>query len=136
LRALFENPAFGSEVRRDVLVDLAAQAGLHEQVRDLLRLLADRRRLRHVPQVREAFDAMLEAKSGKVRAEVTTAAELPEAYFAELGRTLASVLGREVTIVKKVDPNLIGGVVTQVGDQVFDGSLRNRLGELRDELLR
>jgi F-type H+-transporting ATPase subunit delta len=45
------------------------------------------------------------------------------------------VTDREVVLVKKQDSSLIGGVVTRVGDQVFDGSLSNRLSELRETLL-
>lgn len=136
LRNVFDNPAFGSEVRRNVLRDFAAKASAHDFVRDLLRLLSDRRRLRHVPEVAEAFDALVESKAGKVRAEVTSAAPLPEAYLTELGRTLGRALGREVVIGQKTDPALIGGVVTRIGDRVFDGSLKHKLSELREELLR
>lgn len=71
-----------------------------------------------------------------MRAEVTTAAELPEAYFTELKQTLERVTGKQVVVTHKVDASLIGGVVTRVGDQVFDGSVKNRLSELKDELLR
>lgn len=135
LRSIFDNPAFGSEVRARILRDLAAQMGAHEHVRNLLLLLSDRRRLRHLPEIAEAFDTLSEARSGKVRAEVTSAAPLPDAYLAELGRALATTLGREVVIGHKTDPNLIGGLVTRVGDRVFDGSIRHRLSELREELL-
>jgi F-type H+-transporting ATPase subunit delta len=41
-----------------------------------------------------------------------------------------------VVLVHKVDPSLIGGVVTRIGDQVYDGSVKSRLSELKDELLR
>jgi F-type H+-transporting ATPase subunit delta len=46
------------------------------------------------------------------------------------------VTGKQVTIAKRVDPSLLGGVVTRVGDHVFDGSLKNRLKELTHELSR
>ena len=49
---------------------------------------------------------------------------------------LQQITGREVVLQRKVDPSLVGGVVARVGDQVFDGSLKNRLSELKSELLR
>jgi len=136
LRTVFENPGIKQAVRQAIVREIASTSGMNENVRDLLRLLSDRRRLRHIGEVAEAFEAMQQAASGTVRAEVTTAAELPESYFTELTATLKQITGRDVVIVRKTDPSLIGGVVTRIGDQVFDGSLAHRLSELKDELLR
>jgi F-type H+-transporting ATPase subunit delta len=136
LRTAFENPSVPQQSRANVLREIAKQSGMHDRTRDLLLLLSDRQRLGHVAEVSEAFDALAEARSGKVRAEVRTAAPLPQSYFSELQTALRAATGREVVVVHQVDPTLIAGVVTQVGDQVFDGSVKSRLGELRDELLR
>lgn len=136
LRDAFENPQVSQISRRQILRDIAAQSGMHDTVRDTLSLLADRQRIRHVEEIADAYEAMAEARSGRLRAEVTTATPLPDAYFAELERTLTAITGREVVFVRKVDPSLVGGVVARVGDQVFDGSLKNRLSELKSELLR
>jgi F-type H+-transporting ATPase subunit delta len=136
LRTVFENPQVSQEARRKIIADLAASSGMHDKVRDTLSLLADRSRIRFVGEVADAYEAMAEARSGRLRAEVTTASQLPDSYFTELSRTLQQITGREVVMVRKVDPSLVGGVVARVGDQVFDGSLKNRLSELKSELLR
>jgi F-type H+-transporting ATPase subunit delta len=135
LRAAFENPSVPQAARGLILRDIAAQTGMNDQVRDLLLLLSDRQRMRHVGEVADAFAEIAEARSGKVRAEVTTATALPQSYFAELERILRDVTGKQVVLVNQVDPALIGGVVTRIGDRVFDGSLKSRLVELKDELL-
>lgn len=135
LRDAFENPAVGAEQRRGILDQLAQRMGLAPTVHNALRLLSDRRRLRHLPEVVEAFQQLAEKRAGKVRAEVATASAMPESYFQELQKALESVTGKKVALVKKEDPTLIGGVVTRVGDKVFDGSLRARLNELEEELL-
>jgi F-type H+-transporting ATPase subunit delta len=82
------------------------------------------------------FTALSEVRSGKVVAQVTTASELPAGYFTELENALAKITGKQVVLVHHTDPSLIGGVVTQIGDQVFDGSVKSRLSELKAELLR
>ena len=97
-------------------------------------MLSDRRRMRFVGEIADCFQLLAEESSGKVRAEVTVAAELPAEYFSELGRTLQAVTGKQVIVEKRVDPAIIGGVIARIGDQVFDGSIRNRLSELREEL--
>jgi F-type H+-transporting ATPase subunit delta len=136
LRTAFENPKVSQQQRYQIIKDLAASSGMHDKVRDTLAVLSDRQRIRNVGDVADAYEAMAEARSGRLRAEVTTATELPDSYFTELSRTLQQITGREVVLQRKVDPSLVGGVVARVGDQVFDGSLKNRLSELKSELLR
>jgi F-type H+-transporting ATPase subunit delta len=136
LRGVFENPNVGVATRRQILRDLAAQSGMEPLLRDTLLLLSDRGRMNQLPGLVEAYEQLLEARSGRVRAEVITASELPAAYFAELQKVLERVTGKQVTVAARVDPSLLGGVVTRIGDQVFDGSLSNRLNELKQELSR
>lgn len=136
LRAVFENPVVTQDARRKVLRDIAATSGMDTLLLNTFLLVSDRGRLNQLPDIAEAFQALAEARSGRVRAEVISATELPEAYFTELQKTLERVTGKQVTVAKSVDPTLLAGVVTKVGDQVFDGSLKNRLKELTHELSR
>jgi F-type H+-transporting ATPase subunit delta len=136
LRTLFENPKVGVATRREILRDLAQASGMDPLLRNTLLLLSDRGRIRELGQIVEAFDSLAEVRSGRVRAEVVTASELPDAFFAELQKTLELVTGKQVVIAKSVDPSLLGGVVTRIGDQVFDGSVSHRLSELKHELSR
>jgi F-type H+-transporting ATPase subunit delta len=136
LRTAFENPVVSAEARRTILKDIAAASGMDELVRNTLLLMSDRGRLGQIPDVAEAFSSLFEARSGRVRAEVITATELPDAYFTQLQKTLERVTGKQVSVSKRVDPSLLGGVVTRIGDQVIDGSLKNRLDELKHELSR
>jgi F-type H+-transporting ATPase subunit delta len=87
-----------------------------------------------LPQLARAFTELAEVAAGGVRAEVTSATPLPDAYYAQLQRALEQTTGKKVSIEKKTDPRLIAGVVTRLGDQVFDGSVRTRLSELKESL--
>jgi F-type H+-transporting ATPase subunit delta len=136
LRSMFENPSVSSEARRKVLREIAEQSGMHPLVRDTLLLVSDRRRLQYLPEIVDAFEVAAEKRAGHVRADVVTATELPEEYFEGLRRTLEHATGKQVVLTTHVDPSIIGGVVTRVGDRVFDGSVQYRLNELRDELSR
>jgi F-type H+-transporting ATPase subunit delta len=136
LRAAFENPSVARAQRQSILRALAEQASMHDHVLHTLLLLADRQRLGHVTEVAEAYAALSEARSGKVRAEITTAAEVDDAYLRELEQALSRTTGKQVVLVHNTDPSLIGGVVARIGDQVIDGSVKHRLTELKDELLR
>jgi F-type H+-transporting ATPase subunit delta len=135
LRDAFENPKVPQGARRDLLKAVLDRMGVSPILQGSLRFLADRRRMRHLPEVAAAFQELVEARTGRVRAEVTSASPLPDAYYEQLQKALSEVTGKQVILVKKQDPTLIAGIVARVGDKVFDGSLRNRLNELKEELL-
>lgn len=135
LRSVFSNPHFGNDARRKVVGAIAERLRCHAIVKNTMQMLADRRRLDQLPAIAEAFVRLAEQRAGRVRAEVVTAKALPESYYAKLQTQLKAATGKDIVLVRREDPSLIGGVVTTVGGRVFDGSLKNRLRELRSQLL-
>ncbi len=135
LRNVFENPQFGHEAKTKLVQTLAERIGAPPLLKNALLMLSDRRRLKHIGEIAEAYTRISERRSGSVRAEIVTASKLPDSYYAELVKRLEQTTGKKVVLVRREDPSLIGGVVTTVGGRVFDGSLKNRLRELRAKLL-
>jgi F-type H+-transporting ATPase subunit delta len=135
LRAVFQNPTIPGSARVAVVEAIGARLGLQQVTKNALKLLAERGRMAVVRGVARAYAQLQEDRGGALRAEVTTAIEMPDAYFAELERALAQVTGRRVRLDRRVDPTILAGVVTKVGDRVFDGSLKNRLADLREQML-
>lgn len=70
--------------------------------------------------------------TGKQVAEVRTAVALTEDQIARLAEALKSRTNQDITVRNIVDPKVMGGVVTQIGDSVLDGSVRTRLNRVRD----
>jgi F-type H+-transporting ATPase subunit delta len=134
LRSVFANPDVAPAMRKAVLSELTTAAGLSQLTRNSILYLADKKRLPALPDIARAYLELAERASGTVRAEVTSAAPLSDAYCAQLQKTLEQVTGHKVSIEKKTDPSLIAGVVTKVGDRVFDGSIRTRLADLKESL--
>lgn len=135
LRELFSNPAFGMEVRKKVLDELARRMNFSPAFSRALQMLADRRRLPYIEGIADAYVAMADEKAERVNAEVISATPLSESYLEQLQKVLENVTSRKVVLKHSEDPSLIGGVITRVGDKVFDGSLRSRLNSLREQLL-
>jgi F-type H+-transporting ATPase subunit delta len=135
LREIVGNPVIPRPALKAAVDAVMEKLGCSRLVRNTVNLLADKGRLGHLEEVLHALEALTEAETGRVRVEVVSAKPLGEAYYARLTEKLRRVTDRQVVLVKKQDPSLIGGVVTRVGDQVFDGSLSNRLSELRETLL-
>ena len=69
-----------------------------------------------------------------VRAEVTTAIALPPDRVVALQQGIARATGRQVQLETRVDPAIIGGVVTRVGSTVYDGSVTTQLQRLKEQL--
>ncbi len=134
LQSVFENPAISAEARRDIVDAIGKRMMLSTETINLVKLLSDRRRVRFLPEISEAFIELAEAREGRVVAEVTSAAPLTATYKTQLQAELEKAIGKKVVMVEKQDPTLIAGVVTRVGDKVFDGSVRHRLRQIEEQL--
>jgi F-type H+-transporting ATPase subunit delta len=135
LRNAVENPLVAHPAKRAVMGEVATRLGVSQTTRHALLLLVDRRRTRTLPTIARWLRELADARKGVVRAEVTTAAPLGDAYYARLQTQLEKMTGKRVVVDRRTDPNLIGGVVTRIGDRIFDGSLRTRLQTLRDVMM-
>jgi F-type H+-transporting ATPase subunit delta len=135
LRAALDNPLVAREAKRAILAALAEQAQVSTIVKNALLLLGDRRRLHVLPAIAQLLREMADLREGILRAEVTTAARLPEDYYTKLGKKLEQMTGKRVVIDRREDPSLIAGVITRIGDLVIDGSLRAGLDGMTNALL-
>lgn len=120
--------------RRAVLEAVADGLGAGSTLRAFFSFLIDQRRLLDLAVVEEEFARLADEAAGRVKVQVRSATPLSEAQHERLKRALSARTGQEVEIEHELDPSLIGGVVAQVGDQLYDGSLRTQLQQLRSGL--
>ena len=135
LRAVVHSPTVDLAARDEVLQAVVRRAGAPKLLGDALRYMLRRGRLALLPEVAEAYERLAFEREGRVRADVVTAVKVDAAYLEQLRSVLQRVTGRKVALEHRVDEGILGGVVARVGDVVFDGSVRNRLEELRERLL-
>lgn len=129
------NPAVDEAARDAVLKDLGASLSLSPLSLNAVRLMARRRRLSAIADVSTEIRKLADEKAGVLRATVTAAKPLPESYYQRLAAELEKRLGCKIVIERREDPSLIAGVVTRIGDNTIDGSVRGRLNALGRELL-
>lgn len=129
------NPVFPRTDREKVLRALLDRIGATQTVVNFTRLLLDRERLSILPDISRELDAMIDARARRVAARVKSAVPLDEQQRNRLVKTLESLSGKKVDMVVEHDPALLGGVVAQVGDVVYDGSLRTQLERIRQDLI-
>lgn len=134
LQSALSNPAIRRADRRKVIDALLARIIAQPHTKNLVYLLLDGERMSALPAISREVDAMIEAKAGRVSAEVVSAKPLDAAQLSQIQIALEKLSGKKVSIAKREDPELLGGVVAKVGDTVYDGSLRTQLRNLRDEL--
>ena len=137
LRAGVASPAFTRVERRGVLEAVLGKASdLHPVAADFLRLLGDKGRMEAFDAIVEAYASEVDERLGRARAHVTSATPLGADEIATIQSQIQKLTGKaEVIVDQTVDPNLIGGIITRVGDMVFDGSIRTRLQSLRLQLI-
>lgn len=135
LGAALANPALTPSERRAVVEEVLGRLDLDRYTANFLRLLVDKNRLGEFAHIRRDYHEMADELAGRVRATVTTARSLDAASAQRVREALAAVTHGELLIDFKVDPGLIGGLVAQIGDKVYDASVRTRLEDLRAELL-
>lgn len=117
------------QVIKDSLQDNIAPLALN-----LVSLLASRNSANLLPGITEVYQELLDAHTGIERADVVTAVSVDDNQQKRIADLLKSLVGKEVTITTRVEPELIGGFVARVGDRVIDGSTRTRLAELKREI--
>jgi F-type H+-transporting ATPase subunit delta len=103
-------------------------------VAKLLGLLAERDRLALLPDLLAAYRDRLLDYRNVVRAEVTTTAPLADEQVKAIETNLARASGRKVSLSTKVDPSIIGGVVTRMGSTIYDGSVARQLQRMKEKL--
>jgi F-type H+-transporting ATPase subunit delta len=135
LQRALGNPAIPAARKRAVMEQLLSHSPLNPILGRVLLLLADRDRLVLLPELAQAFRERLMDQQQIVRAEVTTAMDLPADRVAALQQGLARATGRQVQLAVRVDPSIVGGAVTRIGSTVYDGSVTTQLAKLKQQLV-
>jgi F-type H+-transporting ATPase subunit delta len=133
--AFFASPAVSRRVKLETIGRILP-GDENQQVRNLVSLLLERDRFDLLPDIAEVFREMLLEARGIVVARVKTAVELTPDELALVQQRLGAILGRTVELRTEVDPEIIGGIVAQIGDDLLDGSVRTQLADLRRRLVR
>jgi len=133
LREVFSNPTVPYDQKRRVLEELIARTKVRETTASFLQVLLRNQRIAELKVVAERFAQVLDEKRGVVTAKVITARSIAEDLQAALGQTMSAVSGRKVKLSFTTDETIIGGVVTQIGSTIFDGSIEGQLERLRSD---
>lgn len=123
---LIVDPAVAAERVADLVIEVAG-AGLGERGANFVKVLAENDRLSVLPEIAAQFETLKASAEGTLEATIISAQVLTQAQIDDLVAGLKARFNRNVNAQAAVDPELIGGAVITIGDQVIDGSVKGRL---------
>lgn len=134
LRNFLESPAVAIEVKERVIESIAAKMQLDAGVANFIRLIVSHGRTELLGEIQSVLTEELNARMGIAEAQVTSARVLSEAERRELTAALEKRTGKKIEARFAEDATLLGGAVVRVGSTIYDGSVRERLSRLRQQL--
>jgi F-type H+-transporting ATPase subunit delta len=134
LRSVLRNPQLESHAKAGILRDLAGDS--EPLFTNFLQVAAEKGRAGEIEEMAREFEQLMAAEERRLTVELTTARELSDVEAEAILSEIEKAAGRKVDATRKVDPDLVGGIVLQAGSLRVDASVRGRLERLRTELVK
>jgi F-type H+-transporting ATPase subunit delta len=132
LRHVLTDPQIDTAAKGRVLAEITRDG--QPLLANALQLMLERGRLAALPELRHVYDALSAAEEGVVEVEVVSAAELTPETENKIAARIGEATGRRVELARRVDPDILGGLVLRIGDVIVDGSVKARIRQLRRRL--
>lgn len=130
----FSNPTVPYEQKGNLLNELILRTSVLPSTANFLRILLRNQRLAELPQVNAKLAQVLDERAGVISAQVTSARPVSDGSKALLEEKLAQMTGKRIRLSFDIDESLLGGIVARIGSTIYDGSVRNQLRLLGEEL--
>ena len=134
LRDFIATPVLDATPKKHAIQALAGK--IDDTVIDFLCLLIDKGRIEWLAEIASAYRDLADVAAGRLRVRAASAVALPADQRQRLEETLHAALKSECIVEAVVEPELIGGLVLQIGDKVYDGSVRSQLRRVRSRMMR
>jgi F-type H+-transporting ATPase subunit delta len=135
MQKLFASPVFTPENKKAVIKDLAGKLSMQPTTQRFVEHLAETGRIRYVKDVNEAFQEILAERQNRAAVRLTTAVAINNGDLADIKQKLEGLTGKQVDIDSQVDTTLIGGAKAQIGSTIYDGTIKNQLNKMRNQLM-
>ncbi len=136
LQQVLVNPLYDVDGRKKVLTGVMDNLKLSQGMTTFLLFLFDKGRIGFVNNINDFFQKFADELKGVARASLVSATELSSETIEKIQSALSKRTGKDIILEVEQDPELIGGIVTRIGDLVLDGSVRTQLLNMRESLKR
>lgn len=135
---LISNPTLNMSDKTVIVDVLSKSVGGDKSITNLLKVMAENNRLGMLPAVSEAFASLIAAQKGEVEVTITSAQPLDSRVVKQLESTLSkskfAVGGKKLKVQNKINSEILGGLVVEIGDRTIDLSVQNRIVKLNKML--
>jgi len=136
LKGILVSVAYPTATRKAIVRAVFKPLGLSKSTVDFIALLIDRERMDHFAEIVKSYETLCDDTCGRIRATLVTATELPPELVRLIKGQFESKTGKEVVLSIEENPSLIGGVLTRIGNVIYDGSLKTQLLRVKESLYR
>ena len=130
------NPLYETGDRKKVLKAVVEKQDMSDMMKTFLFLLFDKGRMGFIGSINEFYQKLADELKGIATASIVSATALTEDTVEKIQSGLSKMTGKTIQLEIQQDPDLIGGIVTKIGDLVLDGSIRTQLINMRESLKR
>ena len=134
LRQVWEAPSIPAAQKRNLLAAIVKKQKTSREVRNFFAVLIDHRRIHFVDTIVKQFEQELNQRMGFAEAEISSARDLSDTEKRKLEAQVEKATGKKVRARYLRDEALLGGAVVKVGSTIYDGSVKGRLGKMREQL--
>ena len=129
------NPTITKEEKNEVIIKIVSQYGFCQSLKKFLGFLAIKNRLFFLNQIIDSFLNLVSSSKGELKAKLLSSKELSKAELEKIRSELSKDFQSPIKIDYKYDPNLIGGLIIQVGSVMVDASIKTKLKQLQKNMI-
>jgi F-type H+-transporting ATPase subunit delta len=134
LQKYFADPSIG-HAERSAKLEHAFNGKTSELLVSFLKLLNAKDRLGQFGGIAQAFQVLLDQRSGNQPVEITVPAALSEQELEDVRIQISTKIGKHARLTQKVDESIIGGLILKIGDKLIDGSVKSQLEQMKHRLV-
>lgn len=130
---ILKSPIVSKEDKKTLLSNIFG-AQIDKEMLNFMKILADKDRLSLVASIQEAFKALLNKKNNILEGIAITAVPMKEDEVKALQTKLSTKYNKTVILKNEVDESILGGVLVRLGNEEIDGTVKNRLDKMKEQL--
>ncbi|MDR4517026.1 MAG: F0F1 ATP synthase subunit delta [Nitrosomonas sp.] len=133
IRSLIGNPVVSAKQLGELLLEIG-KSKFNQEGRNFLMMLAENSRISVLPQISQLFEQLKAQHEGVLEANIISAFQMNDRQLRKLIADLEHKFKRKIVAKVQVDPELIGGIKVEIGDEIFDASIRGKLEAMSNAL--
>lgn len=130
---ILKSPIVSKEEKKTLITNIFGSK-LNNEMLNFMKILADKDRLNLLANMEEAFKALLNDKNNILEGVAITAVPMNEGEVNELQAKLSAKYNKTVVLQNEVDESILGGVLVRLGNEEIDGTVKNRLDKMKEQL--